>query len=134
MNLAPSLFWRGQTSRYRLHGNKCVSCNKIFFPVRFICDVCGNDKLVEQVLSDTGIVVSYTVIRTAPNGFESPYVVAIVKLDNGPTITGQIVNIENMDKIGDNCLIDRKVRVVFRKLTETDSNLVVYGFKFELVE
>ncbi|MFH1630643.1 MAG: OB-fold domain-containing protein [Candidatus Aenigmatarchaeota archaeon] len=77
--------------------------------------------------SGNGKIVSYTTIRTAPKGFDAPYIVGIIKLDEGPRITGQIVGeATTID-------IDKCVKVVFRKLKEMSDGLNIYGFKFELI-
>ena len=46
-------------------------------------------------LAGTGTIVSYTVIRVAPRGraSEVPYAVAVVKLDEGVSLLGRVVDI-----------------------------------------
>jgi uncharacterized protein len=76
----------------------------------------------------TGEVYSYTVVQEAPEGFEgqAPYVVALVKLDEGPMITSQITDLDDQPiAIGD------RVEMVTRKLTtEGERGMIVYGYKF----
>lgn len=80
--------------------------------------------------SGSGVVVSFTVIRNAPAGFDTyaPYVVGIIELDNGSKITGQVVGpVENI-KIGS------RVRPVFRKLCENGlGGLIEYTTKYEVI-
>ena len=59
-----------------------------------------------------------------------PYCIAIIKLDEGPRITSQIVDCEpEIVKPG------MKVKSVFRKLGEdSESGILHYGTKFILVE
>jgi uncharacterized OB-fold protein len=71
--------------------------------------------------------VSWTVIRAAPSGFESPYTVGIIELPQGIMVSGQIVGDAELIEIG------KCVRGVFRKIRETDDDMIVYGLKFELV-
>jgi uncharacterized protein len=116
-------FWRFNSNRYRLVGMKCVKCGSISFPPKK-CLCGGKNESFE--LSGTGKILSYTIIRAAPRGFEAPYAIGIIKLVEGPTITGQIVNeFSDID-------IDKDVSVVFRKLKEMQDGLNVYGFKFEI--
>ncbi|MDX2140530.1 MAG: Zn-ribbon domain-containing OB-fold protein [Chloroflexota bacterium] len=79
----------------------------------------------------TGEVYSYTVIQEAPEGFEgqAPYVLALVKLDEGPVITTQITDLDDQPlQIGD------RVEMVTRKLTtEGDRGMIVYGYKFRKI-
>jgi len=75
----------------------------------------------------TGEVYSYTTVQEAPEGFEgqAPYVLALVKLDEGPLITAQVTDLDEMPAIGD------RVEMVTRKLTtEGPRGMIVYGYKF----
>ena len=82
-------------------------------------------------LEGKGEILTYTVIHVAPDGFEKqvPYVVAIVKLKEGTSLTAQIVDCEPNDvKIG------QKVEAVFRKISQDGkSGAIYYGYKFKLV-
>ena len=83
--------------------------------------------------SGKGKILSYTIIRVAPDGFErySPYVVALVKLEDGPVVSAHVVGYNENEEMK----IGASVRMVFRKLYEDGSSGVInYGFKFELVE
>jgi len=72
-------------------------------------------------------VVTHTVIRTASEQFEqmTPYVLAIVQLDEGPRITAQLVCAP------DEVCIGMRVRPVFRKISsDGDSGVIHYGTKY----
>ena len=83
----------------------------------------------EVTFSGKGKVFTYTIIRVPPEGFDlyAPYVIAIIELDEGVKITGQIVDCQFEDvKIG------MKVESTFRKIkSEHGSGLVLYGTKFK---
>ncbi|MBI2075695.1 MAG: Zn-ribbon domain-containing OB-fold protein [Candidatus Aenigmarchaeota archaeon] len=120
--------WRLSKHRYGLVGSRCPGCSALFFPPRAICKSCGAEKTESFRFSGNGVIVSYTTIYAAPEGFEksTPYNIGLVKLDEGPVITTQVV-----DK---NVSVGSRVRVVFRKISEGGkSGLINYGFKFELV-
>lgn len=80
--------------------------------------------------SGEGEVFSYTVVYAAPTGFEyqKPYVVAVVKLDEGTMCTAQVVDCESGEvKVGS------RVEAVFRKImADKDSGIIRYGYKFKL--
>lgn len=72
-------------------------------------------------------MVTYTIIRTASEQFEqmTPYVLAIVKLDEGPKMTAQIVCAPEEARIG------MKVKPVFRRIAaDGDSGVIHYGTKY----
>lgn len=74
-----------------------------------------------------GVVYSYTVVQDAPEGFEeqAPYILALVKLDEGAIVTAQLTDIDAEIAIGD------RVEMVTRKLsTEGKQGTIVYGYKF----
>ena len=78
----------------------------------------------------TGEVYSFTTLQEAPEGFDeqAPYMLALVKLDEGPMITAQITDVDEPVAIGD------KVEMVTRKLTtEGARGMIVYGYKFRKV-
>ncbi len=78
----------------------------------------------------TGAIYSYTTVQEPPEGFEgqTPYVLALVKLDEGPLITAQITDLDAPPAIGD------RVEMVTRKLTtEGARGMIVYGYKFRKI-
>ncbi len=121
--------WRRYPQRYRLVGSKCETCGEFFFPPRIICPNCRRKgKVVEYQFSGRGVVESYTVVHTPPADMEdqAPYVLAIVRLEEGPMLTAQIVDVDPREvKIG------MPVRMVFRRISEDgEDGLINYGYKF----
>ena len=92
---------------------------------------CQEENSVHQ-FKGTGEIVSSTVVHQAQTGYEmfGPYCIAIVKLDEGPQITTQIVDCEP-----ENVKPGMKVKSVFRKLGEdSESGILHYGTKFIINE
>jgi uncharacterized OB-fold protein len=119
--------WRLNDQRYRLVGEKCPHCGATIFPPRDVCPECSEPAKMLYTFAGTGTVYSYTTILDAPEGFENqaPYVVALVKLDEGPLITAQLTDLDGPPEIG------MKVEMVTRKLrTDGDAGIIVYGYKF----
>jgi uncharacterized OB-fold protein len=125
--------WRKFRERYGLIGSMCKSCNHYFYPSSILCPKCRRGgKIVEHKFSGRGKVFSYTTIRVAPEGFEhyTPYVVAIVELEEGAKVVSQVVDCKPEDM-----RIGMPVETVFRKMREEGkSGLVLYGFKFRPVK
>jgi uncharacterized protein len=121
------LEWRLKKGRFGLFGAEC-DCGELFFPQRDICNKCGS-VTKEKKFSGLGVVETFTIISAAPAGFEeySPYTVAIIKLDEGPKISSQVVNPEEI-KVGS------RVVPIFRKISDGGhSGIINYGLKFEIV-
>ena len=129
-NSSVPLFWRLQKSRYTLTGTRCQTCNTTYFPPKDFCPSCRRKGEVgEFCFSGNGKILSYTIIRVPPEGFQSytPYAVAIIELDEGTRLSGQVIG--DVSKLG----VGRRVRPVFRKMQEDgNSGLIQYGIKFEL--
>jgi len=121
-------FWRKIPQRYNLIGTRCTTCGRYFFPPRSFCPDCRRaGKIVSYKFPGTGSVVTYTIIRTASEQFEqmTPYALAIVKLDEGPLFTAQLVCSPEEVRIG------MRVRPVFRRIsTDGDSGVIHYGTKY----
>jgi len=120
--------WREYPRRYRLEAGKCKKCGKIVFPGRLICPQCGARDFETEILPDTGKVLTYTVIRTAPSQFTdiAPYALAIAELTNGVKLTAQLVDCDV-----DNIKVGMEVRIEFRRVqTDDHSGILSYGYKF----
>ncbi len=128
-----SRMWREMPSRYRMVGRRCENCKRVYFPPRDICPVCHREsigKMTPIEIEGKGEIVSYTIVHESPPAFvrQKPYVIAIVRLTEGPNITGQIVDCEPED-----INIGAKVRSVFRRISEDGkSGVIHYGYKFVL--
>jgi uncharacterized OB-fold protein len=125
------LHWRLTPQRYRLLGSECKRCNQKFFPQRTICPDCRRKGQIEEIrFSGDGEIYSYTIIHVASRGFEflKPYVMAIVRLVEGPLVTTQVV-----DCNPDDVEIGSKVYLTFRKISVDGSDGIIrYGYKFKL--
>jgi uncharacterized OB-fold protein len=95
---------------------KCAACGKhVFFP-RIRCPHCSADQLQWTEASGRGTVYSYTVVvNNAPSAFinDMPYVVAIIRLDEGVQMLSNIVD---CDPAEIHC--DMPVEVTFEKLDD----------------
>lgn len=123
-----SRHWRLQQQRYALVGEVCPHCEVKIFPPRDVCPNCAGEAKTPYAFSGKGEVYSYTTVYDAPEGYEAntPYTVAIVKLEEGPLVTAQLTDVDN-NKVA----IGQKVEMVTRKLREDgDRGMLVYGYKF----
>ncbi|MCL5437996.1 MAG: Zn-ribbon domain-containing OB-fold protein [Candidatus Thermoplasmatota archaeon] len=128
-----SSVWRESNHRYRLVAHKCGNCSTVYFPPRDICLKCHREsigKMKEFELSGKGEIESFTVVHDVPPAFvrQRPYFLALIKLDEGPTVTAQIVDCEASE-----LEIGKRVRAVFRRIREDGkSGVIEYGYKFVL--
>lgn len=86
-----------------------------------------NQKNIAGLLGKKGKIISWTFVRVPPSGFENqaPYPVALVRLEDGKTITAQMVDyIEGNLKFGQNV-----VTIVRRTMQPEVSDVIPYGIK-----
>ena len=120
-------YWRNEIPRYRLKGEACSACGNKYFPARPVCS-CGSTEFNDYYLSKRGEVITWTVIKNAPIGFQKyvPYVVALIELDDGLRIMSQVVDIKPNDISS-----GLKVEACFRKVKEDGNDgILQYGYKF----
>ncbi len=124
-------YHREVAQRYRLEAGKCKQCGNISFPPRLVCPKCKSKNFETVQLSREGKILTFTIIRVGPDKFskETPYVVAIIELNDGVRLTAQVADC-NVDKVA----IGDKVKMIFRKIQdEGKSGLHCYGYKAVLV-
>ncbi len=114
-----------------LEGHKCGNCNSIFLGERDVCSKCTTRGKIEPVkLSNKGKLYSYSITFRSFPGIDVPYISAIVDLEGGGTIKGNLIDCEpDPEKIE----FDMPVEVVFdnalgRKDAEGNS-YISYFFK-----
>lgn len=128
MSMFSSRNWREYPQRYRLEASKFTKSGKTYFPPRTIDPETGDTASETVKLPDTGKVMTYTVIRTAPSqwGDLAPYALAIVELTDGTRLMGQMTDCD-VEKVE----IGMEVRIEFRRIqTEGHHGVLSYGYKF----
>jgi uncharacterized protein len=78
-----------------LEGYKCAECGAIFLGERHVCSKCGaRDKLKAVKLSNKGKLYSFSIVHRSFPGIAVPYVSAVVDLDDGSTVKGNLIDVE----------------------------------------
>ena len=84
-------FWDG-CARSELWYQRCTSCSGAVFDPALLCRRCGGADLAWSRSAGRGTVYSWSVVWRPPApGFEVPYAVAIVDVDEGYQIITNIV-------------------------------------------
>lgn len=111
----------------RLMGVKCSDCNNLMFPPRIICTKCNSRELKWHELKGDGTLETYSILHVAPTFLKDnvPYVVGIIKLIEGPMITGRILNVDA--RKSENIEIGMNVKIEFLK----ESGKTILAFKPE---
>lgn len=124
-------YWREIPRRTRFEGTKCKKCGHVIYPPRGRCDRCGSDEFTSYKLPERGKILSFSVVRSPPRGFEklAPFLLGIVELEDGTRVTSQITDAGPRD-----ISIGMPVEAVFRKISEDgDAGIIQYALKFRPV-
>ena len=95
-----------------LEGHRCKNCGAIYLGARDNCAKCAARGSMEKIkLSNHGELYSYSIVYRSFPGIETPYVSAIVDLEGGGTVKGNLVDVEADPK---NIQFGMPVEVVYR--------------------
>jgi uncharacterized OB-fold protein len=108
--------WWDATRERRLLLQTCGTCGARQHHPRFVCTTCGAiEELGWAECEGSGAVDTFTVVHRAPRpGVEVPYVIARVRLDDGPVLLSRLVDLPAPDgvRIGD------RVRLRWNELSD----------------
>lgn len=108
------LFW-DYCKQHELRMQKCLRCQKLYYPPSSICPHCQHLESEWVKLSGKGRVYSFVIVRRATNpGFagDVPYTVAIIETEEGPRIISNVLGCKPED-----VRIDMLVEVAFEDVT-----------------
>lgn len=88
-------------SEHKVMGCRNRTSGKFYFPPRPMCTTSYTDDMEWEEISGKGEIIAFTVITVAPThmieaGYsrDNPYCAAIVRLQEGPAISAQIVGLD----------------------------------------
>lgn len=77
-----------------LEGSRCGSCDATFLGERSVCSKCGaRGQMATVQLANRGELYSYCIVHRSFPGIDVPYVSAIVDLDGGGTVKGNLIDV-----------------------------------------
>ena len=78
-----------------LEGQKCKACSAIYLGERGQCSKCSARDPFEPVrLSNRGTLYVYSIVHRSFPGIETPYISAIVDLEGGGTVKGNLIGVD----------------------------------------
>lgn len=105
-------FWEA-TRRGQLMIPHCARCDRWFFTPELACPGCLERDWTYREVRGTGTVYSVTVVHRAPSpGFDPPFALAIIELDEGAMMLSHVVGVPPEE-----VRIGQRVRVRMRELT-----------------
>ena len=107
-------YWDG-AKEGELRLQQCKSCDKIYFPPRALCPECGSRDVKVDKASGKGRLYSYIINHLPAPGFEGPFAVAVVELEEGPRLMRNILECE---QTAEALQLDMPPEVTFEKLSD----------------
>ena len=106
----------------KIMGSKCSSCGKIYLPPRKLCQKCSTDQKMEWIeLDGNGKLSTFSLVHVGARYFSNqgysmkkPYCFGVVKLNDGPSISGHIVGIDESNP--ENFKVGMPVKAKFLKI------------------
>ncbi len=112
-----------------LEGSECKNCGAIFLGGRDTCASCGQNSIEAKKLSNHGELYVYSIVYRSFPGVDVPYVSAIVDLEGGGTVKGNLINVDpDPEKIR----MGMPVEVVYRTAPRKDkegNEYLMYSFQ-----
>jgi uncharacterized OB-fold protein len=88
----PIADWLAAAADRRLVVQRCARCGHHQHYPRYICTQCGEQQLEFVPVAGKGAVWSFTEVHRAPApDMDTPYTVALVRLDEGPVLLTHLV-------------------------------------------
>ena len=95
-----------------LQGARCTDCGQTYLGERDHCAKCSaRDCMAAVDLGTSGRLYNYTIVYRSYPGIKVPFVSAVVDLDSGCTVKGNLLDIEPSPE---NVSFDMPVEMVFR--------------------
>jgi uncharacterized protein len=109
-------FWEGtRAGELRLQQCADPGCRLTYFPPRPFCPGCGGRDVRVVQASGRATLESYVISHLPAPGFEPPYAIALVTLEEGPRMMTSIVDCEQTPEA---LTLDMPLMVTYAKVTD----------------
>ena len=113
-----------------LFGSRCGECDAVYLGERSVCSNCtARDKMSRVELANQGELYVYSIVHRSFPGIPTPYVSAVVDLDGGGTVKGNLINI---DPDPETIKMGMRVEVIYDKAPVKDkegNEYMIYAFR-----
>jgi uncharacterized OB-fold protein len=107
-------YWDG-TRAGELRLQRCSACAKVYFPPRPFCPGCASRDVQVFAASGRATLHSYVISHRPMPGFEAPYAIAVVELEEGPRV---MTNIVESPQTPEALQLDMPLEVVFEAVSD----------------
>jgi len=118
----------------KLMGSKCKKCGALYVPIRKLCTKCNTANMEWVEMSGKGELAAFTSITVGTPYFiqkgydrNKPYCFSIIKLQEGPMVSAQLVGIDESKP--DTIKIGMPVKVKFLETEIKGESKIDLGFE-----
>ena len=118
----------------KLMGSKCKNCSATYVPVRKLCTKCNAANMEWIEMSGKGKLAAFTSITVGTPFFvekgygrNKPYCFSVIKLDEGPMVSGQLIGVDEAKP--DTIKIGTPVKATFLETDVRGETRVDLGFE-----
>ncbi len=104
-----AFFWAAAANG-ELHLQRCIDCAQAYFPPRPFCPRCASRNVEVFRASGRGTLHSYVINHLPTPGFDSPFAIAVVELEEGPRM---MTNILDCPQTPEALVLDMPLEVTF---------------------
>ncbi|HJL62090.1 MAG TPA: Zn-ribbon domain-containing OB-fold protein [Pseudomonadales bacterium] len=114
-----------------LEGHKCEACGAVYLGERIVCSKCGvRDQISPTKLSNKGKLYAYSIVFRSFPGIEVPYISAIVDLEGGGTVKGNLIGIDpDPEKIEFDMAVDVVYKDALGRKDNDGNSYISYFFQ-----
>ena len=107
-------YWDGAKAG-ELRLQRCDACAHVYFPPRPFCPECSGREVSVFTASGRATLHSYVINHMKAPGFEPPYAVAVVELEEGPRL---MCNILDCPATPEALVLDMALEVTFETVSD----------------
>jgi hypothetical protein len=107
-------FWEG-TRQAEIRLQRCTACDQVYFPPRPFCPQCASRDVHVFAASGRASLYSYVIHQRPAPGFEPPYAIAVVELEEGPRMMTNIVGVPQTPEA---LVLDMPLEVSFERIDD----------------
>lgn len=121
---------------HKLMGARCQNCATLYLPPRPLCPNCYNEQLAWELLSGKGVLAAFTAIHIGPRSMltagydrKNPYCSGIVRLEEGPAISAQILGLDIVSP--ENNQIGAPLQIIFVDRDQGEDKKTILAFEVQ---
>lgn len=107
-------YWDGAREG-ELRLQRCKSCAQAYFPPRPFCPECSSRDVEVFKATGKGTLYSYVINHLKSPGYEPPFAIAVVELEEGPRL---MANILDCPQTPEALVLDMALEVTFERLND----------------